>query len=340
MVIIERIILLYILRYISDPGTPERHLLIIVGDLTFVPSIQSGKDYRAFKVSLAYSKYTSKFITYVKSRAHKSAPENETYSNRTAYQQQDITAVEGIGGGVYLNSNTTLIFNATSSLGLFGNLADNAADEIFANGLNTSVNLPDVTFMQLDNYPGAGNLKWIKDYITNDTQYEMGPELDVDRGSNGNNMRYRDMLANNIQDIPQLVGGIGEEDPRRTGYICFALGYEVIYIVLVKEGLAANESAIFTFENTNNQKFRVIMTGNGSSEPITKKVAVTYGTWTVTETPWSWTYAVKDENGADLAGGSITKDVADEENRTFTFKNVKKETLPLYNESVHIIEAL
>jgi hypothetical protein len=82
------------------------------------------------------------------------------------------------------------------------------------------------------------------------------------------------------------------------------------------------------------------MTGNGSSEPITKKVAVTYGTWTVTETPWSWTYAVKDENGADLAGGSITKDVAEEENRTFTFKNVKKETLPLYNESVHIIEAL
>lgn len=272
-------------------------------------------------------------------RAHKSAPENETYSDRTAYKE-DITAVEGIGGGVYLNSNTTLIFNATSSLGLFGNLADNAADEIFANGLNTSVNLPDVTFMQLDNYPGAGNLKWIKDYITNDTQYEMGPGLDVDRGSNGNNMRYRDMLANNIQDIPQLVGGIGEEDPRRTGYICFALGYEVIYIVLVKEGLAPNESAIFTFENTNNQKFRVIMTGNGSSEPITKKVAVTYGTWTVTETPWSWTYAVKDENGADLAGGSITKDVAEEENRTFTFKNVKKETLPLYNESVHIIEAL
>ena len=31
---------------------------------------------------------------------------------------------------------------------------------------------------------------------------------------------------------------------------------------------------------------------------------------------------------------------AEEENRTFTFKNVKKETLPLYNESVHIIEAL
>lgn len=272
-------------------------------------------------------------------RAHKSAPENETYSNRTAFEQ-DITTVEGIGGGVYLNSNTTLIFNATSSLGLFGNLADNAADEIFANGSNTSVNLPDVTHMGLDNYPGAGNLKWIKDYITNDTQYTKGPELDVDRGSNGNNMRYRDMLANNIQDIPQLVGGIGEEDPRRTGYICFALGYEVIYIELVKEGLAANESAIFTFENTNNQKFRVIMTGNGSSEPITKKVAVTYGTWTVTETPWSWTYAVKDENGADLSGGSITKDVAEVENRTFTFKGVKKETLPLYNESVHIIEAL
>ena len=150
------------------------------------------------------------------------------------------------------------------------------------------------------------------------------------------------MLANNIQDIPQLVGGIGEDenDDRKGKYICFALGYEVIYIELVKEGLAANESAIFTFENTNNQKFRVIMTGNGSSEPITKKVAVTYGTWTVTETPWSWTYAVKDENGADLAGGSITKDVAEEENRTFTFKGVKKETLPLYNESVHIIEAL
>lgn len=265
-------------------------------------------------------------------RAFKANPENATYSGKTAFNK-DITEVEGIGAGVYLNSNTTLDFASTEDLGLFGNKADNAADEIFANGKGTSVNLPDVTYMKLDGYPGAGNLKWIEDYVTNDPEYDEGTKLLGDNWSQANpqNMRYRDMLANNVQNIPQLEKGLDASGK----YICFALGYEIIYITLEKYGLALNESAIFTFSNTNGQKFKVIVTGN-NTDCVSKDVAVTYGTWTVTETPWSWAYSVGDKDGNTIQNNSITKDLADKDNRKYTFKNSRKGSLPLNHENIQI----
>lgn len=261
------------------------------------------------------------------------------YSGVTAHNK-DIAEVEGMGGGVYLNSNTTLIFNSAENLGLFGNLADNGADELFANGNGTTVNIPDVTYMKLDGYPGADNLKWIEDYITNDTDYAEGTKLLGDQ-YDGTNMRYRDMLSNNIQNIPQLSGGIDHNDPnddRSRRYLCLALGYEVIYVILEKYGLERGESAIFTLNKGGAQQFRIILTGDGN-ESVKKKITVTAGEWTVREDEWSWTYDVKDSEGNPLPQRVIVKNVADEANRHFVFKNSKKgTTLPLYHE--HIFENL
>lgn len=272
----------------------------------------------------------------------------------TAFEM-GMNQVSGIGGGVYLDSNTSLIFEESDNLGLYGNTATNAADELFANGNNTTINIPDVSKMTLgDNVPGAGNLKWIKDYVVSDTKYDEGPALSTD-GSvtdnwRGRNIRYRQMLSQNIQDMPQLKGGISADDERAKSYICFALGYEVIFLTLEKYGLQMGESAIFTIEKlmsdadgqateevVDGSSFQVILTGTGEAlTPAQTDIAVTAGWWRITETDWSWTYNVLDSNGNALENRKIQKDVTDEEMRTFTFKAAKKDNLPLNHETTVI----
>ena len=280
-----------------------------------------------------------------------------TYIETTAFEK-DITEVEGIGGGIFLNTNTTLEFSEATELGLFGNTADNAADEIFANGSGTSVLLPNVTGMKLDGYPGAGNLKWIEDYITNDTGYGYGTKLKGDRWDDEHtNIRYRNAISNNDQDnIFNLERGTTENE--RTKYICFALGYEIIYITITRYGLEEGENAIYTLSKTGTQQsenFSVILTGNGN-ESISTKVAVTAGEWTVKEELWNWAYDftpindligyVPDENNKeeivdsdiviDAGNRLIKKNIAKTVNRNFVFEGSKKTKLPMNDENIVI----
>ena len=246
-----------------------------------------------------------------------------SYDNTTAYML-DIADVEGIGGGIFMNSNTTLIFNPEDSneyqLGLYHNIAYKAADELFANGDGTIVKIPDVSTMtNLKNFTGGGNLKWIEDYVTNDTGYEHSPK----KLQQGTILRYRDMIAQNNLNIPKFSGG---ETYSNGDYISFALGYETIYMTIVKNGLCSGESAIFTIQKTENgepltniKPMRVILTGTDENGgPVSKLIGVTAGEWKVTETPWSWTYSGTPQTG-------ITKDITDKNNRTFEFTNTKTE---------------
>lgn len=282
----------------------------------------------------AYMKFGAGQIKY---NIAKKSETNDYYENTTAHNK-DITEVEGIGGGVYLNTNTRLEFESNKenpNLGLFGNTADNGADELFANGKSTTVNIPDVTDMKLDGYTGAGNLKWIEDYIKNDDDYLSGTNLlnytENDFKTNKENdiitnLRYREMIALNKQEIPHLEAGIEATDTRANKYICFALGYEIIYITITKTGLQIGESAIFTLSKEGAVPFRLIMTGTGQPS-VSKRVAVTAGTWTITESNWSWSY--------DKSPSSITQNVADDNKRLFEFSNSKKNItkLPLHHES-------
>ncbi len=280
-----------------------------------------------------------------------------SYIRTTAFEK-DITKVEGIGGGIFLNSNTTIEFSEATELGLFGNTADNAADEIFANGSGTSVLLPNVTGMKLDGYPGAGNLKWIEDYITDDTGYGNGTKLKGDRwDEEKTNIRYRNAISNNDQDnIFNLERGTTENE--KTKYICFALGYEIIYITITRYGLEEGENAIYTLSKTGTQQsenFSVILTGNGK-ESISTKVAVTAGEWIVKEELWNWTYDfnpindligyVPDEtNKEEIVDGDIVidagnrfikKNIAKTVNRNFVFEGGKKTNLPMNDENIVI----
>lgn len=252
----------------------------------------------------------------------------------TGYKK-GISEVEGFGGGVYLDSNTTLVFGEAENLGLFGNLADYGGDEIFANGNGTYVDLPDVSKMALGGYPGASNLKWIEDYPTNDPDYGYGTKLKGDAwNSDKTNLRYRETISQNAQ-IYNLTGAVTGD----SRYICFALGYEVIYITIVRHGLGAGESAIYHLTKNEANDFKIILTGNSTGDPVTKKVAVTAGDWTVSETPWSWAYGTSDR--------TITRAVPDPDpetdpvtgkkvDRPFVFNISKTESLPMNSEDIEV----
>ena len=250
----------------------------------------------------------------------------------TGYRRE-INEIEGFGGGIHLSTGTTLVFESATNLGLFGNLADNGGDEIFANGNSTSVDLPDVTYMALTDYPGASNLKWIEDYPNNDQNYGHGTKLKGTVWDNDQtNLRYRETISQNAP-IYNLSGAT----EKNKKYICFALGYEVIYITITRHGLGIGESAIYHLRKNDANDFKIILTGDGT-EHVTKKAAVTAGEWTVSETGWSWVWDLKvtDLEGNDIEGGSITKDIAEEANRTFIFKGTKKDGLPMNSEAVVI----
>lgn len=252
----------------------------------------------------------------------------------TGYQK-GIAEIEGFGGGVYLDSNTKLVFGEAENLGLFGNLADYGGDEIFANGNGTYVDLPDVSQMALGGYPGASNLKWIEDYPTNDPDYGYGTKLKGDAwDSDKTNLRYRETISQNAQ-IYNLTGAVTGD----SRYICFALGYEVIYITIVRHGLGAGESAIYHLSKNEANDFKIILTGNSTGDPVTKKVAVTAGDWTVSETPWSWAYGT--------SGRTITRAVPDPDpetdpvtgkkvDRPFVFNISKTESLPMNSEDIEV----
>lgn len=258
---------------------------------------------------------------------------NNTALTQTAFNtgfQKEIYEIEGFGGGVYLGSGTTLVFKSATELGLFGNLADNGGDEIFANGKNTKVDLPDVTSMALGGYPGASNLKWIEDYPTNDPNYGSGTKLkgnawDTDK----TNLRYRETISQNAT-IYNLSGETKEDR-----YICFALGYEVIYITITRYGLDKGESAIYHLRKNEANDFNIILTGDGS-ESVTKKAAVTAGEWTVSETDWSWSWILTDAEGNPVPANGITKDIADDANRIFIFKGTRQTGIPMNSEDIEI----
>ena len=256
------------------------------------------------------------------------------YGGDPAYVKID--EIQGFGGGIYLDSYTSLQFKNVNQLGLFKNLADSGGDEIFASGLETYVDLPDVGEMGVKGYPGASNLKWIEDYPNNDPYYYKGTKLkgnvwDTDR----TNLRYRETISQNAI-IFNLSGDLAQSGK----YICFALGYEVSYITIIRKGLQNGESAIFHLRKNDANDFKIIMTGDGSDQ-IIKRVAVSAGTWTVTEMPWSWAYS--QENRV------ITRDVPDPdpvqnsetgkmEDRPFVFTLTRTEDnhLPLNDEDAVI----
>lgn len=222
----------------------------------------------------------------------------------TAYQKGISDRLEGIGGGVFLDSYSSLTFggNTDTPIGLYGNLAYNGADDIFANGLGTSVHLPNVTGMQLADFKVPVDPKflyWVKDYITDDTDYSNAPKMTDENAYTGNAgvKRYRYALSSMSAD--DLYWKLSPNT--YTGYVSVALGYEVIYATINKYGLeqGKKENAIFTLtqKGQTTPYIRMVVSADNSKETtengetyISKRVALPAGIWTIAETSWSWAY--------------------------------------------------
>ena len=260
---------------------------------------------------------------------------NATQKDNTPFitaKEQTINDIQGVGGGVYLDSNSSLTFSSLQ-MGLYGNIADRAADDIFANGSGTAVTLPDVTTMNLADYPSAGTLYWVEDYVTEDTGYSRISY--EDQPSDYRPIRYRVALENSA-DIYRVSGGIYNNK-----YVCLALGYRNLFATILKTGLKEGESAIFeVYKKMSDESYAynttILLTGQKGQTSVSKEFTVSEGFWKVVETNWSWGYDLTNPTPPER---SIIKEITDTEgtDKTFHFINTAKEIPPVkYDEDIKV----
>lgn len=243
------------------------------------------------------------------------------------------SGTSGLGGGIYItntdgatNSTTFTIFNEDiDNVQIYGNLASNGADDIYASGNHTSFSAPNPEGITLTN--GFVSQGWFEDYVTGDTEYANGTNVMGTSVSPSNIIRYRDAVSRNLAayDASNLLTG------SYTEYACLTLGYKPIDITVTKKGLKAGESATFDlFDGDDVKRYQLILTGVAGQDAVSQ--TITYQpsnqTMKVKETSWGWSYKPKSGTPTE-----ISQNISDADKRTFTFENVKN-TKVLHSESI------
>ena len=256
------------------------------------------------------------------------------------------TTLSGIGGGVYSNWGKTFFDTSEDKFGIYSNIADYGADDIFTNAKDTEINLPDPTKMKVVGFDvPAANQYWAQDYIEGDTNYyDKNPNVIHDFSPN---RRFRSMLNDLDANLAQMRVPSGTY----TDYICVTLGYNFAPVTIIKKGLYAGETAIINFYHK--------VVGNGNTEEpymqmvilndtgvdgatITKKVNLRPGTWTLVESNWSWSYSgeAEGDDGCTTVDGQAAivrenlLDTSEEKKRTFIFTNHKTNSTSPAKESI------
>ena len=255
------------------------------------------------------------------------------------------TSLSGIGGGVYSTWGKTFFDTSDGKFGIYSNLAEFGADDIFTNAKDTEVNLPDPTTMTVVGFDvPTANQYWAQDYIEGDTNYDKKPSGTYTFSPK--NRRFRSMLNDLDANLKQMKVPSGTY----TDYICVTLGYNFAPVKIIKKGLYAGETAIINFYHK--------VVGNGNTEEpymqmvilndtgvdgatITKEVNLRPGTWTLVESNWSWSYSGEAEGlGKTTIDGQAAivrenlLDTSTEEERTFTFTNHKTNSTSPAKESI------
>ena len=320
---------------------------------TFSADVESNQAYNGGGIAIgAYAKmtYTGGLIR------NNHAINHPTLADPTTGYQKTVIQVDGMGGGIFMGHNTNLTFNIPSSVGtdpakfgIYNNIADHGADDIFANGLNTSITLPVVKDMTLEGLSVVkGSLFWVEDYITNDANYtsgtnKMGAEYPgTNFGKEWMNWRYRQALNLDGYKFYTVDGGT-----TLNGYVSLALGYQIIYINIVKKGMKPGDSALFKVQSGGSDYLNVLLTSETDKVPgsettdangvttvtLKKRVCLIGGDWTVVEVDkWSWAYTAV--TGTISKVGLVSD--SSEEDRTFTFENKYKSGIPKNDEGVKV----
>lgn len=254
----------------------------------------------------------------------------------TAYQTT-VENLNGIGGGIIVGAYANIAFDIKdNSIGIYDNVADNGADDVFSSSEISSITLPDVQNMSLSGSSEAREhtLFWVEDYITNDTNYDKGTYMKgAAWSSDRTNQRYRDVRDGKVQNgaIYQVPAGTYNK------YLSLTIGWSSSYIILEKKGLSPRDNAIFKFYRDGTEFMTVILTDKDTCADGTRRKTIKLedGEWTIVETAWSWAYTA-DTN-------SITRKLTQystPSERTFTFSNTPVENTPSHAESVKVNELI
>lgn len=298
--------------------------------------------------------YKNGFVRHNKAikRDGSTKPRTMYYTNHSKYvNNEDVvnTDLSGIGGGIYSTNGNVVSFDLTEKkFGLYSNLADYGADDLFSTRTSDSatatMQLPNPNEMDvIDGFEvPKTSLFWAEDYVEGDTNFGQKP---ASAGA-GPNKRYRTLLYERSE---QLTNAKFVPDTYTNNYIMAALGYNFVYGIIKKTGMYKDETAIIdiyegelTSIEGKTPLYRVALTGNDSGD-AEKHILLHPGTWTVVESKWSWTYAGAAQsvvsNDVRTIGGqpAIVRsliDTSEESVRTFTFTNTKKANITPNAESI------
>ncbi len=245
-------------------------------------AINGGAIYLADHANIKYG------VGLIRNNTAKEDPEGAAFD--TAYGD---VLIHGVGGGVFLAANTSLSFTDHKHLGLYNNRADNAADDIYACGNNTTVELPKVNTMELKEFDvPTEHLYWVEDYVTKDSRYADGinflPAETVAREEGPHRYQYalRNILTVATLDDETLAS-------YKSRYLCLSLGYELIWVTFFNQTLEDGDIATYTISYKNQDDetvlYRKIYFVGGQEEM--KTVVLPAGNWFVDETEWNeWKY--------------------------------------------------
>lgn len=254
------------------------------------------------------------------------------------------TNISGIGGGIHSTHGKIEFDTSEGKFGIYSNIADYGADDIFTNAQNTSINLPDPTTMNVVGFEvPKENQFWAQDYIEGDTNYGKRPEA---APAVSPQTRYRILLNNLESNLVNTKIPSGTY----TDYICAALGYCFAPVTIIKKGLLAGETAIINFYHkkisdghSEEPYMQLVMFNNTGVDGTTieKKINLLPGTWTLVESNWAWTYTGEAEGKGSTTvdhQAAIVRenllDTSSAEDRTFTFTNRKTNTTNPAKESI------
>lgn len=210
---------------------------------------------------------------------------------KTAYNTA-LSKLKGVGGGIFIADGGKFKLTGTS-VGIYSNTADFAADDVFANGKNTKLDVPDVDDMTLTGLQGVKPDGWFEDYANNDSGYS--------NGLNGNTApdkiaikRYKlaavDEIENNVFRVDVSKAN------KASKYVCMTLGLKHGSLTINKnaaEGTTIDENQYFVFEvkNADGSTPELNMIVTVKADGSTTISDLPYGKYTVKElTDWSWRY--------------------------------------------------
>lgn len=222
----------------------------------------------------------------------------------TAYHSET-EGIQGVGGGIYISNGSSLTFGDLSNLGIYANSATMAADDLFADGNGTTLVVPNISEMRLQDYAGnAEGLGWYEDYFAGDTSYNGEDVAKADATKTTFNYRFKE--AQELGSTEDLREYILNETTKKFQniYVAFALGFKSSDLIIQVKGLVPGESCVFSVVGTaegGKYNYQVPIHGTNAEIDQQRIVRLPVDKYTVKLlNVWPWAYDCVDPIGRTI----------------------------------------